>query len=67
MPAIFFDIRLISLQSESFSPQNGKKTSVCEKIIIDVIIQYIIAGDRKMAHKIGILQIKSEGLAPLTW
>ena len=31
---------------------------------IDAIIWYIIAGDREMAHEIGIIPIKSERLTP---
>ena len=40
-----------------------EKTCVCKKIIIDAIIWYIITGDQKMAHKIGILPAKSVRLA----
>ena len=38
------------------------KTCICEIILIDVIILYIIACHWKMAHKIDIVLIKSQGL-----
>ena len=63
MAPFFSEFRLILLQSEFFPPN---EKNICEKIINDVIIWYIIAGDRKMAHKISILPIKSVGLAPLS-